>query len=535
MRKLLAGLLGLGIVACAISDPNTLLAAPKKPSASAPKFTIADTSVAEGDGIVRVTITKTGNARSSSVLRVRTANNTATSGTDFVSFDQDVAFSKNTTTAVISIEIIGDQINEGTENFRVNMTGVSNANVTDNQAFVTITDDDLEVPTTKVCPDGTTIPIADECDVPPDPEDPDPPSGWVQSPNGTDGEDPVAGGFDITTSYNTGWPLAKTAAPDVVGAFRFICGSAGIGKFDPIVYPGQADTGHLHQFYGNTAINKDSTFNSLRTTGGSTCNWINTTTAANRSAYWMPAMLDGAGNVVKPNHVQVYYKRRPITDPKCSLSSGDPRAEGNCVNIPNGLKFIFGYDMVTGKTPTGSTYFNCKGVGSVAGTYANIPAAMAGCVAGGEIGAIIKGPDCWDGVHLDSPNHRDHMAYSSFGTWGYRKCPSTHPYVVPGFTLQAWYSIESGDNLANWKFSSDDMHPDLPHGSTFHADFWMAWDETVRDIWHDNCIDLLLNCSSGDLGNGSGLKGATAPTHFINGAGVTSWKTPERLVDDPTD
>ena len=35
----------------------------------------------------------------------------------------------------------------------------------------------------------------------------------------------------------------------------------------------------------------------------------------NRSGYWMPAMLNGAGYVVRPDYVMIYYKRRPATDP----------------------------------------------------------------------------------------------------------------------------------------------------------------------------------------------------------------------------
>jgi hypothetical protein len=531
MKKLLAGLLGLAAVACVIGEPQSLLAK-GKPVASAPKFSIADASVDEGDGVVRLTITKSGQARSSSVVHVRTANNTAISGTDYEVVDQDVAFSKSTATVVVNIPIIGDQVHEDTETFKVNMTAGSNATIVDGQAIVTIVDDDAAIPTTQVCPDGTVIPIGDTCPSPP-PPDPTPPDGWVDSPNGTDGADFVAGGFDVTTTYKSISLQAGTAGPDVVGAFRFICGAGGIGQFDPIVYPGQANVGHLHQFYGNTAITKDSTYSSLRQSGGSTCNWVgNGTTAANRSAYWMPALLDGLGNVIKPNHVQIYYKRRPVSDPKCQgFANG---GEGYCVNIPNGLKFIFGYDMVTGKPPTGLTYFNCKGVGSTAGHYDTIPQTVGNCVAGGEFGAIIKGPGCWDGVHLDSPNHRDHLAYASYGTTGIYRCPSTHPYVIPGFTLQAWYSVATGDNLNNWKFSSDAMHPELPHGSTFHADFFMAWDDTVRDMWHDNCIDKLLNCSSGDMGNMKMLLGATVPTYLIGGVYKTSWTNPDRLVDDPT-
>ena len=50
------------------------------------------------------------------------------------------------------------------------------------------------------------------------------------------------------------------------------------------------------------------------------------------------------------------------------------------------------------------------------------------------------------------------------------------------------------------------MHPELPHGSTFHADFFMAWDPTVHDMWESNCLDKLLNCSAGVLGNGWMMK-----------------------------
>ena len=314
------------------------------------------------------------------------------------------------------------------------------------------------------------------------------------------GEAAIASEFDVNSELIPA-PIPASAAPDVVGAFRFICSAGQLLKDDPIVFPGQPGKSHLHQFYGNTGTNASSTYSSLRKSGQSTC-----MSPLNRSGYWMPAMLDGKGNVVRPDHIQIYYKRRPKSDPKCSLTSGDPKAEGNCVDLPNGLKFVFGYDMVTGTPPTGEAYFNCKGTGATAAHYDNIPAAIAGCVTGGQIGAVIKAPDCWDGKNLDSSNHRDHMAYSGYGTWGYRKCPSTHPYVVPGFTLQAWYTIAPGDDLRLWSLSSDAMHPELPHGSTFHADFFMAWDPTIKGMWHDNCINKLLNCSAGNLGNGFMMK-----------------------------
>jgi hypothetical protein len=89
---------------------------------------------------------------------------------------------------------------------------------------------------------------------------------------------------------------------------------------------------------------------------------------------------------------------------------------------------------------------------------------------------------------------------------GYPKCPDTHPYIIPGFVLGANYLIVAGEDTSGWKFSSDDMAPNEPAGSTFHADWFGAWDNTVMAMWTDNCINKLLNCSSGVLGNGKMLK-----------------------------
>jgi hypothetical protein len=533
MKKLLAGLLGLGIVACAISEPNQLLAAPKKPPASAPKFTITDATCLEGNTTCRVTITKTGVARSASVLRVRTANGTALAGSDFTSFDQDVSFSKNTTSVDIYVNLLGDTADEADEYFRVNITGQSNANVIDTQSIVTITDDDDATipdppeeepdappePETKFCEDGSEIPVEEECPVEEPELDP------------LIGNAPIASNFDYNLSLVPSWGtgrIATTAAPDVVGAFRFICGAGKLGYIDPIVNPGSVSA-HLHQFYGNDGITADSTYASLRASGTSTCNSDSAGNySANRSGYWMPAMLDGKGSVVKPDFVSIYYKMLPTSHPRCA---GLPDGIGTCIKLPNGLKFIFGYDMVTGKTPTGKLYYDCQGTGSLPGKYTNFAAMVGKCPAGAQLGAIIEAPSCWDGKNLDTPNHRDHVAYTSDDSRGdgVKRCPATHPYLIPTFTLGAWYTMTAGDDLSLFSLSSDAMHPELPKGTTFHADFFMAWDPAVHDMWWQNCISLMLNCSGGDLGNGKQLKGAQQP--YYNG--FLNWKNPNARVAVP--
>ena len=143
-----------------------------------------------------------------------------------------------------------------------------------------------------------------------------------------------------------------------------------------------------------------------------------------------------------------------------------------------------------------------------------------------RVGFRIEAPDCWDGRRLDSPDHRSHVAYARYGDWGYLKCPSTHPYVIPAFTLAAWYSVNAGDDLTLWQFSSDAMAPGQPHGFTMHSDYFEAWDPAVKVMWHAGCINLLLNCSGGDLGDGKQLKGAAQPPY--------GWTNPVHLVPIPT-
>jgi uncharacterized protein DUF1996 len=358
----------------------------------------------------------------------------------------------------------------------------------------------------------------------PSPTPPPPPAGTIPI-----GEAPIASEFDYRSQL-VSKIVPPSNAPDVVGAFRFICLPGHLAYDDPIVFPGQPGRSHLHQFYGNTGTNANSTYRSLRTSGNSTC-----MSPVNRSAYWMPAMLDGRGNVVRPDYVTIYYKRRPASDPKCNPAR-DPAAEGICVPLPNGLKFVFGYNMLNPSTaPTGALYFNCDGAGATLGHYPDIVAASRFCPSGSRLGALISAPNCWDGRNLDSPDHRSHVSYMVRDRMtGVVACPATHPYVIPTFTMGAWYMTDStldrsgswtAGRTVTWHLASDVMAgmPMARPGTTFHADFMMAWDPAVKDLWHANCIDRMLSCAAGLLGNGQ----------QINQTWPFSWTANPRRVPVP--
>lgn len=295
-------------------------------------------------------------------------------------------------------------------------------------------------------------------------------------------------------------PPPPAPSPGDPGAFRVICGPAHLGYDDPVVYFGQPGRSHLHQFYGNTGVNANSTYESLRTTGDSTCG-----NKLNRSGYWIPAMLNGLGQVVRPDYISLYYKRMPANDPRCNWAT-HPQGMGKaCVGIPRGLRFIAGYDMLAMRDPQpGMFWFNCDGPGAVSGHLPNIPVAAAGCPLGARLGAVIVAPDCWDGVNLDSPNHRSHLAYSSYSP-GYQRCPDSHPNVIPQLQSGIWYTVDN--TKAGWHFSSDVM-PGMPTqvgGTSFHWDYFEAWDDSIRNMWETFCINGLLNCAGGNLGAGKAM------------------------------
>lgn len=318
----------------------------------------------------------------------------------------------------------------------------------------------------------------------------------------------VADGLDVPSllvkSWGTG-AIPPSAAPDVVGAFRLVCHASHISYDDPIVFPGQPGKSHLHQWFGNDLADANSTYESLRKTGNSTCG-----NALNRSAYWMPALLNGKGGVIRPDYVAIYYKRRPKTDPLCA------KIGKACVDLPRGLRFIFGRNMLDmSALPTGGGYFNCQGPGSTPGHYPSIVDAAKNCPIGAQLGAVISAPECWDGKNLDSADHRSHVAYSRYIGQSYAQCDAAHPYVIPTFTLGAWWSVDADldrsgtwDGTFNsWHFSSDNM-PGMPMkpGTSFHTDWWGAWSDSILARWHANCIDKMLNCSGADLGDGFQLK-----------------------------
>lgn len=265
-------------------------------------------------------------------------------------------------------------------------------------------------------------------------------------------------------------------AEDGTGSFRTICGFSHMAFDDPIVYPGQPGASHLHAFFGNTGADAHSTAESIANSGNSTC----VGGVANRSAYWVPALIDTRnGKPVVPDDPIWYYKTG-----YGGVDAADVQP------MPSGLRMIAGSMNAT--APQDHAYWDCFETGGSRG--ASIP----NCAVGLHVVMSVVFPQCWDGVNLDSPNHKSHMAYPTGSG-----CPESHPHPIPEISLNVKYLVRAEDDATHWRLSSDNL--ELPPGYSTHADWFDGWDPEIRDTWVENCDQAGKDCHAFLLGNGTML------------------------------
>lgn len=277
--------------------------------------------------------------------------------------------------------------------------------------------------------------------------------------------------------------------PNDIGAFREPCDFSHMAKDDPIVFPGQPGKAHLHTFFGNTGVNAFTTTESLGT-GNSTC----AGGTLNRTAYWVPSMIDTrTGAPIAPPGILAYYKGS-------YLFSIAKKVEP----YPAGLRMISGDANNSDPAKTTSSYICMGPNGENPGHTATITRAVAKgtCRKGGTLIMSIPFPHCWDGINLDSPNHASHMAFPVFdAAKNTHACPATHPRVLPNMSFNIGYPIPDDDAVKNWKLSSDKGEA----GTSGHGDYWFNWDEEINKAWTKACLAEVKDCHAYLLGDGRTL------------------------------
>jgi len=261
---------------------------------------------------------------------------------------------------------------------------------------------------------------------------------------------------------------------------------------DPIVFPGQPGRSHLHTFFGNTGANANSTAESLRSTGNSTCRGG----VANRSSYWVPTLIDTKNDApIKPDEIMVYYKNGVLDATKVQP-------------IPAGLRMIAGEPTASAANPdVFSMRWKCiGGPNNQNGLYQS---SIGNCDVGASLYQEVFFPQCWDGVNLDSPDHKSHMSYTVLVKipndprgWSQAACPKTHPVVLPQIAYNVVYKVSETDAPLRWRLSSDNYDRSKPGGFSSHGDWFNGWKSEISDAWARHCIETQKDCHAHLLGDG---------------------------------
>ncbi|MEV6012063.1 DUF1996 domain-containing protein [Streptomyces sp. NPDC051976] len=262
--------------------------------------------------------------------------------------------------------------------------------------------------------------------------------------------------------------------------FQANCNATHDAPDDPIVYPGKPGASHMHTFLGNTITNASTTPADLKSSPPAACK-----APGDKSAYWMPTLYNG-DKAVDPVGPQVIYYKTGIRD----YTAVRP--------FPPGLRFVVGDPKATAEEfhdqPGFVEGFECGN----ASWNIDIPAT---CPVGTELNIRFQAPSCWNGLYLDTPDHKSHMAYAVDGV-----CPKDHPIALPMLEFKMAFPV-NGD-MSQVHFSSG-------RGFSFHYDFMNAWDQPTLQALVTHCINGGLQCNARGYDETQPGKGAALNEQYL--------------------
>lgn len=202
---------------------------------------------------------------------------------------------------------------------------------------------------------------------------------------------------------------------------------------DPIVFPNQSGSSHLHDFFGNRTVDAFSTYGSLLNQPTSCANDDDT------AGYWAPAVYLN-GLKIQPMNLRAYYSEKvAVTEP-----------------FPPGLGMVAGNPKALGPQSVNRVYF--------------------GCGNGSGISKVSSAPDCTGTggtftVHVIFPTCLDPRTNAV----AYEPCPAGYTTTLPQLTERIMYPIQDARAVM---LASGPLY-------TFHADFYNSWNqEALRALLH---------------------------------------------------
>ncbi|KAH8157371.1 hypothetical protein CIB48_g10876 [Xylaria polymorpha] len=262
---------------------------------------------------------------------------------------------------------------------------------------------------------------------------------------------------------------SSVSAQDVGDTFTVNCQPLTIQRRDPIISFGSDTSDHVHAVIGGTAFQASTTNQMAINSKATTCDKI-----LDHSIYWTPSLYhitsDGKYELVKFTGSAVYYQNRA-----CDYQAGRTSCPSYKTNFaaapPAGLRMISGNkDLRTfNKTDITQRAVNHHCLGPTDQETNSLPVVHCN-----TIRAQVTFPPCWDGVNVDSDDHKSHMAFPAIGDYNGGVCPQSHPKAIIQLFFEFNYDTSKYTDR-NFVFAQGDKT-----GYGFHGDFVNGWTDQQR-------------------------------------------------------
>ncbi|WP_262063014.1 DUF1996 domain-containing protein [Streptomyces sp. STR69] len=302
---------------------------------------------------------------------------------------------------------------------------------------------------------------------------------------GQAGNGPTAADFvDITKVANNVQAKPQKQAQASTGSFTTRCGvnaNKNHNTDNVIVAPGVTNGAHHeHDYVGNQKVNAFSTNDSLLAAPSSCQN------QSDLSAYYWPVVRvqDGSqefdanalgggkegnvGKILTPQSAQIKYVGSPAS---------------KVVAMPQFLRIITGdAKTLTNGLANANAHWSCTGFENKVQLTEQYPI----CPQGSNVVRTFAFQSCWDGVNIDSANHRTHVAFADPASG---VCGNGFK-AIPQLTMRLVYKITpptiQADGTVKNAYAVDGFPEQLHKASTDHDDF--------ISVTKNNLAATIANC-----------------------------------------